>query len=375
MAARPLPFLFLTALLGAQAPEPAIATAVVQPPARVAPEAAPAISAKLMDAPPELLAYTTRAMAGHMTDRAKLQALVSAIFRKPDDGGLGISYSNDHTRTISEVWQDRKANCISLTALTVAACRAAGMDARFADSYEVGVWKRVGNMIRYERHVVAVIDATSGDALVADFVPQVRENYRFFSLLSEQRVVALYHSNRAVEHLQDGDKAAALEDAHRSVDGDPTSAIGWNVLGVVQRSMGQGAEAEDSFLQALKVDPKDGAACGNLESLCLEQKRVAEADRYRSLGLELRKKDPYFNAFLATEAMEAGNLEEAYSRLRTAIRLMPHEPEFYVQLAGLQVSRGERKDAIKSLELAKRWALPEVKDRLDTKLALLQKNI
>ena len=48
--------------------------------------------------------------------RSKLQKILDVIFRSEDDGGLGITYDNSRTRTVSEVLKDRKANCI-LTAL------------------------------------------------------------------------------------------------------------------------------------------------------------------------------------------------------------------------------------------------------------------
>ena len=47
-----------------------------------------------------------------MSMRSKLQKILDVIFRSEDDGGLGITYDNSRTRTVSEVLKDRKANCI-----------------------------------------------------------------------------------------------------------------------------------------------------------------------------------------------------------------------------------------------------------------------
>ena len=145
-----------------------------------------------------------------------------------------------------------------------------------------------------------------------------------------------------------------------------------NILGVVQRNQGLEAEAEASFLKALQADPRDGAPCGNLENLLRAQGREAEAQVYRDRGLEIRKKDPFFNAFLAEEALQDSHWEEAEKRIKQAIRLLPQEPDFYLVQARICLAQGQRKEAIKALEKARKWAMPEMQARYDTKLALLK---
>jgi Flp pilus assembly protein TadD len=120
------------------------------------------------------------------------------------------------------------------------------------------------------------------------------------------------------------------------------------------------------------VDPKDGAACGNLEALLRTEGRIAEAEVYRKQGLEVRKDDPYFNAFLAREGLENLDFKEAASRIKRAIRLLPQEPEFHLLQARVFLAEGDAKAAIRSLERAQRWASPEEQARYASKIALLQ---
>jgi Flp pilus assembly protein TadD len=294
------------------------------------------------------------------------------VFRPQEEGGLGMTYDNTRTRSLDEVWRDRKANCLSLTAFYVAACRAVGINTLYGDSLGVNRWSRKGNLICFERHVVAVVPMPPVDNLVADFVPQLQRGVHHLEMLPETRVLALFHSNRAVELLQEHKPDEALAEAKTSLQVDPNSGVGWNILGVVQRDLGLTAEAEASLLKALALDSKDGAACGNLETLMQDTGRPEQAAYYRDMGLKLRAKDPYFHGFLATEAYHNGNLEQAREEVRTAIKLLPYEPDFYVLLAQLQVVKGEQEDAIKTLERAKRWSLPLERQRLDSKLALLQ---
>jgi Flp pilus assembly protein TadD len=325
------------------------------------------------EAPPELQVYVRQHTLTQQGAAAKVGALLKAFFAPPEEGGLGITYDNAYTRTPAEAWRDRKANCLTLTALSVVACKSIGLDARYGESLRVSHWRRVGSMVRYERHVVALVSVgTIGQEVVADFLPEIRRGSQLIVPLGPNRVLALFYSNRAVEQLAESRTDDALEFAYKSVQADPGLGVGWNILGVVQRNQRLVAEAEKSFLKAIQVDPKDGAPCGNLESLLREEGRESEAQVYRERGLEVRKSDPFFNAFLAEEAFQDCHWEEAEKRIKQAIRLLPIESDFYLIQARISLAQGQRKDAIKALEKARKWAMPEMRVRYDTKLALLK---
>ena len=324
-------------------------------------------------APPELQAFARRHTLGQQAIATKVGALLKAFFAPTEEGGLGITYDNAYTRTPAEAWRDHRANCLTLTALSVVACKSIGLDAHYGESLRVSRWRRVGSIVRYERHVVAVIPTGMiGQEVVADFLPEIRRGSQLIVPLAPNRVLALFYSNRAVEELSESRTDEALAFARRSVETDSGLGVGWNILGVVQRSQGFDAEAEQSFLRAIRADPKDGAPCGNLESLLRAQGRESEAQFYRDLGLEVRKNDPFFNAFLAEEAFQDCRWEEAERRIKLAIRLLPIESDFYLIQARISLAQGQRKDAIKALENARKWAMPEMRARYDTKLALLK---
>lgn len=327
------------------------------------------------EAPPELKAFARQHTLNQVGVSSKVSALVKGFFAPVDEGGLGITYDNAYTRTPIEAWRDRKANCLTLTTLYVAACKAIDLDARYGESLRISRWRRVGTTVRYERHIVAVVPAGVGNDIIADFLPEVRRESQMIAVLEPKRVLALYHSNRAVELLAEARTLEALAQADRSVRVDPGLGVGWNILGVVQRSQGFEADAERSFLKALQADPKDGAPCGNMENLLRAQGRTEEAQAYRERGLEIRKKDPYFNAFLAEEAFQESQWEEAGKRIKQAIKLLPQESDFYLIQARINLAQGQRKEAIKSLEKARKWALPDMQARYDTKLALLKGDI
>ena len=327
-------------------------------------------------APPELLPIMRCATTQDRGTRARLQKILDIIFRPESDGGLGITYDNSRTRTVSEVLRERKANCISLTALYIASCNLVDIPAHFAEPMNLNRWTRDGRIIRMERHVVAVIPMFPQADLVADFLPQLRQRQGAYlvKILSAERTLALFHSNRAVELLSADHVDEALREADIAVKADPTSNVSWNIRGAVYKGAGELELAESDYLTALGLDAKDTAAIGNMEALLRETGRTAEALHYRQLGLELRQKDPYFQAFLAEEAMEAQQWDEAATRVAAAIKLLPSESSFYLLKARLDLVEGQPQKALAALELARKWAVPGERERYDNKIALLKKS-
>lgn len=325
-------------------------------------------------APEEVRAFARRAVGPHTGTKPKLQAILEGIFRNADQGGLGITYDNTYTRSVSEVWRDRKANCLSLTAFFVASCDAVGLQSKFAEALNTNRWRRVGSIIRFERHLVGLIQLPPNEDLVADFLPQLRKKLGIYrvNIIGAERVRALFYANRAVELMEKEQLEESIQMAKLSVETDPQLSIGWNILGVVQKTRGQSQEAEAMFLKSLRLDPADSVAIGNLEGLLREQGRFEEAQKYRVMSLRVRQKDPFFHAFLAEEALGEGNTEEAQKRIRNALKMLPREPEFHLLQARLHILEGKVDAAVKDLEEAQHWAIPEERERYDGKLAAIR---
>lgn len=324
--------------------------------------------------PPEAHAFAQQVTGPWQTTPMKLKAFLRALFLPKENGGLGIVYDNSRTRTVEEVWREGKANCLSMTAFFVMSVRSLGIRDQFAEALNTNHWRKVGSIINFERHVVALTPTPPQNDLIADFVPELRRRYGTYlvAVLPENRFKALFYSNRAVEALLDGDLPAAKAQAQRSLNSDPKSSVGWNVLGVVEAAMGNPGKAEEDYRRAIDLDSKDGAAIGNLETLLREQARFEEAAKYRQMGESVRKKDPYFHAFLAEEALGQGNMEEALNRVRLALKILPKDPDFHLLQARIKLADGDLDGAIKGLEDARRWSDPAERERWDRKLALIQ---
>ncbi|WP_316413989.1 tetratricopeptide repeat protein [Mesoterricola silvestris] len=324
--------------------------------------------------PPDAKAYILKATGSAPTTQTKLQDLLQALFQKRSEGGLGLVYDNTRTRTVGEVWTEGKANCLSMTAFFVSACRAIGIHEEYAEALNTNHWRKAGGIVRFERHVVALTPAPPRNDLIADFVPELRKRYGTYKVvvLPESRFRALFYSNRAVERLTEGDMEGAREQAQLSLDADPKSSVGWNILGVVLASGADLPKAEEAYRRAMELDHRDGAPIGNMEALLRNTGRAEEAQRYRVLGETVRKKDPYFHAYLAEEALVEGDLGEAQTRIRSALKILPKDPDFLLLAARVRLATGDLDGAIRSLEDARKYADPAEQERYNSKIEGIQ---
>lgn len=333
---------------------------------------APALNTAPFEAPEEMKDFVRRVTLSHLGMKPKVESLVRMTFAPVAEGGLGIEYDNGRTRSVGEVWRDRRANCLGLTAFFVASCRVMGLEAGFAEAPGVSQWRKIGELIRNEKHMVAVLDNKPMGVLVMDFAPELRRNFYQVVPLGEDKALAMFHSNRAVEALDTGQMDEAFVEAQAGIAASPAVGVAWNVMGVVQRERQDWVGAEQSFRKALAVDPWGGSACANLENLCQSQGREAEAEAFRTLAVSLRAKDPYFHAFLAKEALGRNDLKLARKELNQALKIYKQEPEFYVLMAQVEIQSGEQRDAERALEEAKKWASPLEKARMESKLARIR---
>lgn len=320
-------------------------------------------------APEEMKAYMRRLTRHQASVRGSLQQILTMSFQAADQGGLGIVYDNTRTRSVEEVWRERKANCLSLTAFYVEACAAVGIQARHAEALNTQRWCRRNGQVRLERHVVALVEGGAMGDLVADFLPQARRRTGTYevNLLSPARFLALYHANQAVESMEAGDLDAAELRCRQALEADPKLGAAWNTRGVLRLRQGQVVEAEADFRRALALEKRDHVALGNLEQLFRDQGREAEAAAFREQSLKLRMRDPYFRAFLGDEAMQAGNLDEAMKHVRAALRIHAGESEFHLLKARIELERGDLEAAGRTLKEAQKVADPEEQRRLANK--------
>ncbi len=133
---------------------------------------------------------------------------------------------------------------------------------------------------------------------------------------------------------------------------DPGDLIALYNLGFAYKLLGSPAKAADCFERILRERPDYTEA------------RLVLSDCYVSLGRADRalevlggagkdaRSDPAWLNHLGTVLASAGRLQDAETALRRAIELRPDEASAYLNLARVELARGDRAGAIETLRRA-----------------------
>jgi Flp pilus assembly protein TadD len=190
--------------------------------------------------------------------------------------------------------------------------------------------------------------------------------------ISDERLLAHYYNNVAVERMQEGDVAAALGHFRRAIENDPSFSPSWTNLGILYMRNGHPAHAEAAHLLALTKDPSDLVAMSNLASLYDQQGRRARAAAYRARVVDHRNKNPYYRFHLAREAFRTEDYDAAIGHLEEAIRGKENEDQFYFLLGTSYLKKGDPQAARHWLAQAEAVAATDaLKRRYASKMALL----
>jgi len=315
---------------------------------------------QVMAVPPELRAQLQQqVIADGGSGKPRLERLVNFLFQKP---GLGMQYAADATLTVEQAYRLRKGNCLTFTLLTVALAHESGLEAYGQELDDVVAWS-VGNDIIYRlNHVNAGVTIGRSHYTVDAMRDRVMAR-RPPEPISDQRLLALYYGNRAVDLLTGVSPAAAAPYMAMALQLAPRYASGWANAGVLQLRQGDRRAAERDYLKALSLDPTHVGALLNLVTL------------YRSIGDEARSavferrlekaqaKDPYFQFLQAEDAEKQGDYAGAVRHYRWAIRLYGGDPRFYLGLAHAYQQLGEERRARRAMNRAAALSRGNARDR------------
>jgi tetratricopeptide (TPR) repeat protein len=299
-----------------------------------------------------------------------LDSLADFLFQ-PD--GLGMRYRENATYTVSEAWQAREANCLSFTLLTLALAREAGLQAYGQEISDTVAWRQDGNTVYRTNHVNAgiriherrfSIDVASDQVMARD--PPQR--------ISDERLLAHYYNNRAVELMELGQLQAARAHAEQSLRLQPDYATTWNNRGVLQLRFGDSEAAQHDYQHALELDPKHAGALFNLAAHYRRSGNTAGAKALERRFSAIQQNDPFHHFVQALELEQRGDLREAARHYLRAIRLHRQEHRFYFGLARVYMALNQPQRAGRALLAARELSHGDSRDRYQAKLDFLRRS-
>lgn len=318
-------------------------------------------------------------------------------------------YDFDVTETYSlgQLNTNRKINCLSFSAMFVAAARYVDVPADFQLVLAPPYWDKNGdnwinnqhinitgklevgedyidqrfnkisafNSIGSSQFVWSIVGASgfSGSLrYTADINPAVLSINSGRKKITEQQVTSLFYSNKSIEALLDQDLPLAYVYTKHALEADPDSSIAWNNLGVLYARVDKQNFSIAAYQRAIALDDKMYSAKSNLAN----SYRASGQERQAALiELEIesfRNQNPYYHSALAESSIATGDFQDAMEHLQEAVAYKRNEHFFYHQLAVVNQQLGDREAVIENLNRARRYARGSEKTRFAGKLRALE---
>jgi tetratricopeptide (TPR) repeat protein len=167
-----------------------------------------------------------------------------------------------------------------------------------------------------------------------------------------------------------GDRGGQREALEKAGAADPGLALVQNDLGLLDFTDRRANDAEQHFLQALRLDPQLAQAQGNLAVLRVQQNRMDDAEKLLREAIE---NDPnYVHAYLNLGLVLAqqDRFREAEAPLERALALAPDDVRILTALGRVQSRNGKSEQAIALLRKASARNPRNVEAHLDLGVAL-----
>ena len=155
------------------------------------------------------------------------------------------------------------------------------------------------------------------------------------------------------------------DSADRALALDATLGLAHAALGGLHQANWRGAEAEQAFERAYQLSPSDADVLMLYGRFKRYRGEYDESIRLNRRAVELDPNSPFHRAQLAHAYRLAKSYDAAASAYRNALELSPISGTSHINLAFVEVARGNHGEAISELRLAEQlepnvWRLPQI---------------
>lgn len=271
--------------------------------------------------------------------RKRARKLLEHIF---ETNQINISYSSTANLTAIQAYQSKEANCMSLTILAYALAKSANLNVRFQDVQIPEYWVRNGNYNMRTGHINLVLTRPREPSKVVlvekalteiDFDPYVVKKRFPKKIVDKATVLAMFYNNKGAQALVEGNHAKAYAYFKASVETAPSFSPSWGNLGILYRFIGDYDLSIESYRYALAINKNNLTTLSNFALLLNHLGEEAMAQQISDTLYKKRRRNPYYYALLADEALHSGEVKASISNYKKAIRLDDSEHEFFFGLA------------------------------------------
>lgn len=313
--------------------------------------------------------------------RDRSLALLKFIFREQQDP---LQYVNNATLTALQTYEQREANCLSLTILSYSLARALGFKAQFQDVQIPEYWITRNGTSVLNGHVNLVVTPPYMQSAAKTFVfadhnflidferaGGARERLPVRKI-RENDIVALFYNNKAADAMLTQQFDLAYRYLQGAAEIAPGVAATWNNLAVLYRQRQMPDYAERAYLQSLKLEPEHANTMANLAILYAAMGRQQDAAALEAKVQQARLRNPYYFVMQGNEALSQQRLADAELAFHRSIRLQPKMSEALFGLAKVAIMQHDYAAASSYLQRARLHAQAGADRRLyDHKIEML----
>ncbi len=313
--------------------------------------------------------------------RDRSLALLKFIFREQQDP---LQYVNNATLTALQTYEQREANCLSLTILSYSLARALGFKTQFQDVQIPEYWITRNGTSVLNGHVNLVVTPPYMQSAAKTFVSADHNFLIDFERaggsrerlpvrkISENDIVALFYNNKAADAMLTQQFDLAYHYLQAAADIAPGVAATWNNLAVLYRQRQMPDYAERAYLQSLKLEPEHANTMANLAILYAAMGRQQDAATLEAKVQQTRLRNPYYFVMQGNEALSQQRLADAEMAFHRSIRLQPKMSEALFGLAKVAIMQHDYAAATGYLQRARLHAPAGADRRLyDHKIEML----
>ena len=321
--------------------------------------------------------FAEKAVYEKSITQKNVKGLVKAIF---DHSDYGMLYRNSANTTADSTFNNRAANCLSLSIMTYALAEHVGLTATF---YEVDIpeyWTRREGYSLLNGHINMRVSMPSDNQVASvggswadvDFDPQMLRNYFPRRPVSKNKIVSMYYNNKGADALVANSYTRAYSYFRAAAILSPELQQSWVNLGVLYRMVDAYDQAEITYKHALSINDENLTAWENLSILYTHQDRKEESMHITQMVEAKRKNNPFYHYILGEQAFESGDVMAAIVHYRKGLKLDNARHEILFGMAKAYHELGDISEAQRFLERAVRNSPNEQeKQRYSSKLATL----
>ncbi len=287
----------------------------------------------------DMKAMVAKELTRESSNHKKAKKLLKYFF-SPEQ--LNLTYNKGANVIASRAYQNKEANCLSLTIMAYAIAKASDLDVVFQSVKIPEYWMRNGRMNMLTGHVnLRVMEKSSPNKVVffersiaeIDFDPFVLKKTFPKKIISKNRVIAMFYNNKGANAMVNGDYITAYAYLKAATKIDATFSSAWGNLGILYRFNGHEKIAIETYQYAISINDNNLTSMSNLSLLLHRNGDYEQAKQLDAFIMRKRANNPYYYALLGDEKFYKGDYHQAIHHYRKAIQLNKNVHEFYFGLA------------------------------------------